>query len=107
MTSLLERPPSQTQQCTVPARTPRPARPSQPFRQSWGRREYSREGLSRCGGAADLRRVPESSWLMVAKVDAGEILAEARYRGGVVALFAALFIVLAASLTATATDINR
>jgi PAS domain S-box-containing protein len=47
---------------------------------------------------ADLRQVPESPWFMVAKVDAGEILAEARYRGGVVLLFAALFILLAVSV---------
>ncbi len=49
---------------------------------------------------ADLRHVPDSPWFMVAKVDASEILAEARYRGGIVVLFAALFIVLAASVTA-------
>lgn len=48
----------------------------------------------------DLRRIPESPWFMVAKVDAGEILAEARYRGGIVAIFAVLFIVLATSVTA-------
>jgi PAS domain S-box-containing protein len=48
---------------------------------------------------ADLRRIPQSSWFMVAKVDADEILAEARYRGGIVALFAGLFIVLATSVT--------
>jgi len=40
---------------------------------------------------ADLRAIPESPWFMVAKVDASEILAEARYRGGVIALFAVLF----------------
>ena len=49
---------------------------------------------------ADLRPIPESPWFMVAKVDASEILAEARYRGGMIALFAALFIVLAAGVTA-------
>ncbi len=49
---------------------------------------------------AALRHIAGSPWFMVAKVDASEILAEARYRGGIVALFAALFIVLAASLTA-------
>ena len=49
---------------------------------------------------ADLRPIPESPWFMVAKVDAAEILAEARYRGGVIALFSALFILLAASVTA-------
>lgn len=51
---------------------------------------------------AALRHIAGSPWFMVAKVDASEILAEARYRGGIVALFAALFIVLAASLTAYA-----
>jgi len=49
---------------------------------------------------ADLRAIPESPWFMVAKVDAGEILAEARYRGGVIALFAVLFILLAGGVTA-------
>lgn len=49
---------------------------------------------------AALRPIGGSPWFMVAKVDASEILEEARYRGGIVALFAALFIVLAASLTA-------
>ena len=49
---------------------------------------------------ADLRHISGSPWFMVAKVDASEILAEARYRGGIVVLFAALFIVLAASVTA-------
>jgi two-component system, cell cycle sensor histidine kinase and response regulator CckA len=49
---------------------------------------------------ADLRPIPRSPWFIVAKVDSSEILAEARYRGGIVALFAILFIVLAASVTA-------
>ena len=49
---------------------------------------------------AALRPIAGSPWFMVAKVDASEILAEARYRGGIVALFAALFIVLAGSVTA-------
>ncbi|MBI5572493.1 MAG: PAS domain S-box protein [Desulfomonile tiedjei] len=49
---------------------------------------------------ADLRPVAGSPWFMVAKVDAAEILAEARYRGGIVALFAVLFIALAAGGTA-------
>jgi hypothetical protein len=49
---------------------------------------------------ASLRHIAGSPWFMVAKVDASEILAEARYRGGIVALFAALFIVLAAGVTA-------
>ncbi len=49
---------------------------------------------------ADLRPVAESPWFMVAKVDASEILAEANYRGAIVVLFVALFILLAASVTA-------
>ncbi|MFH0823554.1 MAG: PAS domain S-box protein [Pseudomonadota bacterium] len=49
---------------------------------------------------ADLMPVPESSWFMVAKVDSREIFAEARYRGRVILLFAAVFVLLAASLTA-------
>ena len=44
---------------------------------------------------ADLSPIPGSPWFMVAKVDAKEILAEARYRGAVIAVFAALFILLA------------
>ncbi len=48
----------------------------------------------------DLRPIPDSPWFMVAKVDASDILAEARYRGGVTAIFAALFILLAAGVTA-------
>jgi PAS domain S-box-containing protein len=49
---------------------------------------------------ADLRHIPNSPWFMVAKVDTSEILDEAKYRGGVVILFSALFILLAASATA-------
>ncbi len=49
---------------------------------------------------ADLRHIPDSPWFMVAKVDAFEILDEARYRGVVTALFAGLFILLAAGVTA-------
>ena len=49
---------------------------------------------------ADLRPIANSPWFMVAKVDAFEILAEARYRGVVTALFAGLFILLAAGVTA-------
>lgn len=51
---------------------------------------------------ADLRQVADSPWFMVAKEDTSEILAEARYRGGVIAVVSGLFIVLAASLTAYA-----
>lgn len=49
---------------------------------------------------ADLRPVPNTPWFMVAKVDAIEILAEAHYRGGVVALFVLLFIAVSATATA-------
>ena len=48
---------------------------------------------------ADLRPVPESPWFLIAKVDADELLAEARYRAGMVALFVALSILLAAAAT--------
>ena len=49
---------------------------------------------------ADLRPIPHSDWSMVAKVDASEILAEIRYREGVIAFFAALFVLLSGSVTA-------
>ena len=49
---------------------------------------------------ADLRPIPESTWFMVAKVDTSEIMAESRYRGLVTALFAGLFILFAAGVTA-------
>ncbi len=49
---------------------------------------------------ADIRSVPDSPWFMVAKVDASEILAEARYRGGVVLLFVVFAILMTAGLAA-------
>ncbi len=49
---------------------------------------------------ADLRPVPNSPWFIVTKVDAGEILAEARYRGQITAIFVVLFILVAAGMTA-------
>ncbi|MHB8203039.1 MAG: hybrid sensor histidine kinase/response regulator [Desulfomonilaceae bacterium] len=49
---------------------------------------------------ADLRPVPKSPWFMVAKVDTSEILAEARYRGEITALFVVVFILLASAMTA-------
>jgi len=49
---------------------------------------------------ADLRAIPDSPWFMVAKVDAAEIWAEARYRGAVTALFVGLFLLFAAGVTA-------
>jgi len=51
---------------------------------------------------ADLRPVPGAPWFLVAKVDADEILAEARYRAGTITLFVLLCILLAAALTAIA-----
>ena len=39
---------------------------------------------------ADIRPVPGSPWFLVAKIDAAEILAEARYRGQAVVLFIVL-----------------
>ncbi len=51
---------------------------------------------------ADLRPVPGSPWFLVTKVDAEEILAEARYRAGMIALFVLLGLLLAAALTAWA-----
>ncbi len=49
---------------------------------------------------ADLRPIPGSPWFLVAKVDAREILAEARYRGGMIAAFVGLGILLAGAVTA-------
>ncbi|AFM23573.1 sensor histidine kinase [Desulfomonile tiedjei] len=49
---------------------------------------------------ADLRSIVDSSWFMVAKVDASEIFAEIRYRGAVVFSFAILSILLTASAIA-------
>jgi PAS domain S-box-containing protein len=51
---------------------------------------------------ADFQPVPNTPWLMVAKVDASEILAEATYRGVVVILLVILFIVLSGVATAYA-----
>ena len=49
---------------------------------------------------ADLRPVPQSPWFMVAKVDADEILAEARYRAGITAFVVVIFILLTGAVTA-------
>jgi PAS domain S-box-containing protein len=51
---------------------------------------------------ADLRPVPGSPWFLVAKVDASEILAEARYHAGVITLFVLLGILLVAAVIAIA-----
>ncbi|HRD50833.1 MAG: GAF domain-containing protein [Candidatus Competibacter sp.] len=51
---------------------------------------------------ADLRPVPGSPWFLVTKMDVAEILAEARYRAGVVTLFISLGLLLAATATAWA-----
>ncbi len=49
---------------------------------------------------ADLRPISGTSWFMVSKVDASEILEEASYRGAVVALFVALSLLLFGSILA-------
>jgi PAS domain S-box-containing protein len=49
---------------------------------------------------ADLRPVAGSPWFLVAKVDADEILAEARYRAGFIALFTVCLILLGGMATA-------
>lgn len=51
---------------------------------------------------ADLRPVLGSPWFLVAKIDADEILAEARYRAWMVALLVLVCILLAAAATAVA-----
>ena len=49
---------------------------------------------------ADLRPVPGSSWAMVAKVDAAEILHEVRYRAGIVFLLGVLLLSLGGAVLA-------
>lgn len=51
---------------------------------------------------ADLRPVPGSPWFLVTKVDTEEILAEARYRAGMITLFVLLGILLAGAATTIA-----
>jgi two-component system cell cycle sensor histidine kinase/response regulator CckA len=51
---------------------------------------------------ADLRPIPDSPWFMIAKVDADEILAEARYRATMIGATVVLLILLAAATTAVA-----
>jgi PAS domain S-box-containing protein len=51
---------------------------------------------------SDLRPVPDSPWFMIAKVDSSEILAEAHYRAMSTSVIVCTFILLAASVTATA-----
>lgn len=51
---------------------------------------------------ANLRPIPGSPWFLVAKVDADEILAEARYRDGMITLFVLLSILLAGAATTIA-----
>ena len=50
---------------------------------------------------SDLRPIPGSLWFMVAKVDADEILAEMRFRTGVIALVVGSLILLGAIATAS------
>ncbi len=49
---------------------------------------------------ADLHAIPGSSWMMVAKVDSSEILAEVSIHRNVISLFVCLFIVLTVTMTA-------
>ena len=49
---------------------------------------------------ADLHAIPGSSWMMVAKVDSSEILAEVSTHRNVISLFVCLFIVLTVTMTA-------
>jgi PAS domain S-box-containing protein len=49
---------------------------------------------------AEILPVPSSPWLMVAKVDADEIFAEARYRGRIILLFTALSMFLTGAMAA-------
>jgi PAS domain S-box-containing protein len=49
---------------------------------------------------ADVRPVPESPWLMVAKVDRDEILGEAGYRGGFILLLVTMAILMTGVVTA-------
>lgn len=51
---------------------------------------------------ADLRPIPDSPWFMVTKMDADEILAEARYRAYAISFVVATSILLAAVLVAYA-----
>ena len=52
------------------------------------------------GVIADLHAIPGSSWMMVAKVDSSEILAEVSTHRNVISLFVCLFIVLTVTMTA-------
>jgi PAS domain S-box-containing protein len=56
---------------------------------------------------ADLRPVPGSPWFMVTKVDADELLAEARYRGGVILLFVVLAILVTGLMAAFVFDYRQ
>ncbi len=48
---------------------------------------------------ADVRSIPGSPWFLVAKVDSGEILAEARYHGQIIGLFTLALVLLAGAAT--------
>ncbi|HAH08082.1 MAG TPA: hypothetical protein DCM05_16420, partial [Elusimicrobia bacterium] len=47
---------------------------------------------------SDVRPVPGTDWFLVSKVDAGEILAEVRYRGGAILLFTIMGILMAGGM---------
>jgi PAS domain S-box-containing protein len=48
----------------------------------------------------DLRSIPESPWFLVVKVDVEELLAEARYRAGVIGVITAAFMLIIVSMAA-------
>ena len=52
------------------------------------------------GVIADLHAIPGSSWMMVAKVDSSEILAEVNAHRNVISLLVCLFIILTVTMTA-------
>ena len=56
---------------------------------------------------AEILPVPGSPWSMVAKVDADEILAEARNRGRLILLFTALSMLVAGAIAACAFSIRQ
>jgi PAS domain S-box-containing protein len=56
---------------------------------------------------ADIRPVPDSPWFMVTKVDADELLAEARYRGGVILLLVVLAILVTGLMAAFVFDYRQ
>jgi PAS domain S-box-containing protein len=73
------------------------------------RKTGSFEGRDNRGVAvlAEILQVPDSPWYMVAKVDADEILAEARYRSQTIWLFTALTILVTGAIVACLFSLRR